>query len=134
MKGYIYCVSNASFKANIYKVGYTTMDLKTRIKSLYKTGVPTKFNIHFAKMVKHCYQKEQEIHGILDEKNLRVNPSREFFHCKLDTIKTLFDKIEGVWWEDDENVEIEVPKRSVVVKAKRMKFARKAKVFKNYKY
>lgn len=143
MKGYIYCVSNASFKANIYKVGYTTMDLETRIKSLYKTGVPTKFNIHFAKMVNHCYQKEQEIHGILDDKKLRLNPSREFFHCKLSTIKNIFDKVDGVWWNNSEakvtpiqvipvqDTPIQVTTNTVT---KRKKIARKAKQCRNYKY
>ena len=74
------------------------MNLTTRINSLYKTGVPSKFVINFAKLVKNSYQTEQEIH--LQLKRLRINPSREFFKCPLTTIKTVFDKIKGVWWED----------------------------------
>ena len=146
MKGYIYCVSNPSFKANIFKIGYTTMNLNKRIKSLYKTGVPTKFVINFAKTVNKCYTHEQNIHVQLHK--YRVNPSREFFKCPLQTIKSAFENIEGVWWKDEAEEEEEVSeaeesiKEEEVVKPKpknkinnRKKLAREVKKLKiNYKY
>lgn len=97
-KGYIYCVSNPSFKTNIYKIGYTTMNLQSRINSLYKTGVPNKFVIHFAKKVNKCRMAERDIHLKLDKR--RINPSREFFLCPLSDIKSLFEEIPGVWWSE----------------------------------
>ena len=100
-KGYIYCVSNPSFKADMYKIGFTTQNLQKRILSLYKTGVPTKFVINFAKMVKRCREAEHDIHMKL--KKLRVNPSREFFQCPLKNIKSIFDKVEGEWWTEGGN-------------------------------
>lgn len=140
MKGYIYCVSNPSFKANIFKIGYTTMNLNKRINSLYKTGVPTKFVINFAKTVQKCYKHEQEIHVLLDK--YRFNPSREFFKCPLQTIKTVFESIEGVWWKDEaveEEKEEEKIKEEVEIKktnkvTNRKKLVRKVKKVKiNYK-
>ena len=141
MKGYIYCVSNPSFKANIFKIGYTTMNLDKRINSLYKTGVPTKFVINFAKTVQKCYQHEQEIHLLLDK--YRFNPSREFFKCPLQTIKSAFENIEGVWWkpEVEEDEEIEIEPEIIVQKTKhvnkinnRKKLVRKVRKVKiNYK-
>ena len=138
MKGYIYCVSNPSFKANIFKIGYTTMNLNKRIKSLYKTGVPTKFVINFAKTVNKCYTHEQNIHVQLDK--YRVNPSREFFKCPLQTIKSAFENIEGVWWKDEAEEEVEEDIKEEIVKPKpknknRKKLAREVKKLKiNYKY
>jgi len=95
-KGYVYCVSNPSFKENLYKIGFTTKNLPSRIDSLYKTGVPTKFHVNFAKIVKNCRRTEHEIHVKL--KSARVNPSREFFKCPLPKIKQIFEKVDGTWW------------------------------------
>ena len=130
-RGYIYCVSNPSYKSNIYKIGYTTMNLHNRINSLYKTGVPTKFVINFAKTVKRCREAEQDIHIKL--KKLRINPSREFFNCPLATIKGIFEKVEGVWWEDGvERHKVITPTKRA--KSKRTKLFRKVKQSKlNYK-
>ena len=129
-KGYIYCVSNPSFQPNIYKIGYTTMNLSKRITSLYKTGVPTRFVINFAKMVKQCYRTEQEIH--LKLKKVRINPSREFFKCSETKIRNIFDKIEGVWWTDPK--EIILVEKQEKPKSKRRKLFRKAKKSKfNYR-
>jgi len=112
------------------------MNLHNRINSLYKTGVPTKFVINFAKTVRKCREAEHDIHLAL--KKLRINPSREFFNCPLAKIKGLFDKVEGVWWKEildnEENVQnkqVLTPRR---VKSKRRKLFRKAKGYKlNYK-
>lgn len=98
-KGYIYCISNRSFKENIYKIGFTTKNLEKRIDCLYNTGVPTAFQINFAKMVRNCRQTEHEIHDKL--KRVRINPSREFFKCSLSKIKRIFDSYEGHWWSED---------------------------------
>lgn len=107
------------------------MNLHNRINSLYKTGVPTKFVINFAKTVKRCREAEHDIH--LELKKLRINPSREFFHCPLAKIKGIFEKVEGVWWKENNNVvqKIVVPRKA---KSKRTKLFRKVKLFKfNYK-
>jgi hypothetical protein len=123
-KGYIYCVSNPSFKANIYKIGYTTMNLQRRINSLYKTGVPNKFIIHFAKKVNKCRQSEQDIHMKLDKK--RINPCREFFNCTLSSIKSLFDEIPGVWWTEN-TIEKKETQEVTDVRPTRRKLNRKVK-------
>ena len=132
-KGYIYCLSNPSFKPDLYKIGYTTMNLQKRIDALYKTGVPTKFVIHFAKTVKQCRQTEHDIHQKL--KKMRINPSREFFKCPLPNIRSVFEKIEGVWWKDGVNNKIKpVTISCPVFKSKRTKRFRKVKQYKfNYK-
>lgn len=155
-KGYVYCISNPSFKENLFKIGFTTKSLQGRIDSLYKTGVPTKFQINLAKMVKNCRRTESEIH--LKLKRMRVNPSREFFKCALPKIQGIFEGIQGTWWDDgiitkkeetssspiqtknfhlrSDTKNKEISLKVVVVKSvkKRMKLGRKAKNVKmNYK-
>ena len=143
MKGYIYCVSNPSFKVNIFKIGYTTMNLNKRINSLYKTGVPTKFVINFAKTVNKCHTHEQEIHVLLDK--YRFNPSREFFKCPLQTIKSAFENIDGVWWKEEEEEEVSseaeeedvveivpIKKNKIINRKKLVRKVKKLKI--NYKY
>lgn len=136
-KGYIYCVSNPSFKADMYKIGFTTQNLQNRIHSLYKTGVPTKFEINFAKTVKRCREAEHDIHVKL--KKMRVNPSREFFQCPLKVIKRVFDKVDGEWWTDGGNrekplaEEEEREKKEVVVKKRRRLFRKVKRSTLNYK-
>ena len=78
-------------------------------------------------MVKKSRETEKEIH--LQLKKLRINPCREFFKCPVAKIKSVFDKVEGVWWnKEDDHVVVSV------VKPKRRKLFRKAKHFKfNYK-
>ena len=125
-KGYIYCLSNPSFQPDLYKIGYTTMGLQKRIDALYKTGVPTKFVINFAKKVRQCREAEREIHTKLKRK--RVNPSREFFKCPLQNIKNAFEKIEGVWWEDGVKEVTIIKKKSL--SRLRIKRFRKVKKYK----
>jgi hypothetical protein len=118
------------------------MNHNKRINSLYKTGVPTKFVINFAKTVNKCQKHEQEIHVLLDK--YRFNPSREFFKCPLQTIKSAFENIDGVWWKEEEEVSSEAEediKEEEVIPVKknkinnRKKLVRKVKKLKiNYKY
>lgn len=133
VKGIVYCISNPAFKSNLFKVGYTTKKLETRLECLYKTGVPSPFKVEFAKMVNRCKEKEKDIHGILERMNTRHNPSREFFSCPLRQIFTVFEGIEGKWMIPYiENKEVH---KKVQAMPPRPKFRRKAKKTNmNYKY
>ena len=105
------------------------MNLQRRIDSLYKTGVPNKFVINFAKKVRKCRLAEQDIH--LQLKKRRINPSREFFNCPLSSIKSLFDEIPGVWWTENT---LDKQPQEVAVSTNRRKLNRKVKLLKlNYK-
>jgi hypothetical protein len=50
-EGYIYCLSNASFEPNIYKIGITKNEPNVRMMQLQTTGVPMPFKLEFAKKV-----------------------------------------------------------------------------------
>ncbi len=100
--GYIYCLSNPLYEG-IYKVGMTKNDPYTRMRQLYSTGVPLPFNLEFAKKVDNCYEQEQSLHKILSNDGKRINKKREFFKVSKEEIKSLFDKIDGEYFETNNN-------------------------------
>ena len=89
MSGYIYCLSNESFKDNIYKVGYTRRPIPFRLNELYNTSVPTPFKVEFVKRVDNPRDSEKLLHKYL--KDYRMNSKREYFKIELNKIHTLFD-------------------------------------------
>jgi hypothetical protein len=92
-EGYIYCLSNPIYP-NTYKVGTTKKDPKERAKQLYTTGVPTPFKIEFAKKTYDYKHKEVIMHDLLSTYGQRFQ-KREFFNVSLDTIRKLFELIDG---------------------------------------
>ncbi len=76
--GKIYIMRNASHDIDIFKIGLTTRDSKTRAKELSgTTGSPDKFLVANEWDVKDCAIAEGLIHAALD--NYRINDRREFF-------------------------------------------------------
>ena len=94
--GYIYCLSNESYK-DTYKIGFTKNDPLTRMVQLNTTGMLYPFRLEFAKQVKNYQDKEKKLHLIFDK--YRVNKNREFFKIELKEIKQLFDLIDGEWYK-----------------------------------
>lgn len=90
MSGYVYCLSNQSFKQNIYKIGLSKNEPKKRCKQLFTTGVPTKFEVEMCIKVENCDEVEKEIHEKFSK--YRVNPKREFFEIDIKLIEKEFDK------------------------------------------
>lgn len=90
--GWIYCLSNPSYREGLYKIGCTETVDKTpqmRAEQLFKTGVPEPFVVECAKIVKNPYNKESTIHKLLGE--TRNHKKREFFNSDLNKIKLMFD-------------------------------------------
>jgi hypothetical protein len=94
--GYIYCLSNDSYK-DTYKIGFTKNDPIARMIQLNTTGLLTPFKLEFAKQVINHQEKEKKLHLIFDK--YRVNKNREFFKVDLKEIKQLFDLIDGEWYK-----------------------------------
>lgn len=104
MEGYIYCISNKSM-SGILKIGRTRRDPSERLKEANKHDTwkpPTPYKIEFAKKVLNHVEKEIGIHKILAER--RVDPAFEFFYASVEQVKRIFDVIDGIMWEsNDEN-------------------------------
>lgn len=79
-KGYIYILSNPSFK--FLKIGFTLRDPAIRIAELNTTGVPTPFEIIYEALVLNPEILESKIHQELSD--YRVNDNREFFQVNKD--------------------------------------------------
>lgn len=100
-QGYIYCFGNSSMP-NIYKIGMTERTPNERLSEANSSDTwrpPTPYSIIFAKRVLNPLHKESIIHNIL--KNSRINQKREFFRESLDTIKLLFDLVDGEYYPNN---------------------------------
>jgi hypothetical protein len=110
MSGYVYCFSNDTM-VGIYKIGLTTRIPLMRLKEANMGdtwSLTSKFNIEFAKEVIDCRKIEKQLHKLLSLIGERVCENREFFKVSLEIIKSVFDLIDGKWYdiELDENHEI----------------------------
>jgi len=78
---YIYILKN-EFMPGLFKIGYTYNDPTQRASQLFKTGVPTEFEIVYVIKCFNGMRVEKAIHEEL--KSFRVNRNREFFNVELD--------------------------------------------------
>ena len=93
--GYVYIMTNPSFKENIIKVGMTT-NLEQRKRDLsMATGVPTPFEIYAVMRTKHYREVEIALHNILEKVvHNRVNKNREFFELPPEEAYFLMKQLE----------------------------------------
>jgi hypothetical protein len=78
-KGFVYILTNPSYKDNIIKIGFTT-NLKNRLAQLDKTGVPTPFDPYMTVETSKYKGLEKVIHHELDKlTDFRTRENREFF-------------------------------------------------------
>lgn len=86
-EGYIYCFSNLSMPG-LLKIGATTRTPEDRAKELFTTGVAVPFQIEFSRKVSSVFDKEKQIHKILETYRI---PSREFFAISVDNAMKVID-------------------------------------------
>ena len=80
MEGYVYILTNPAFQSDIIKIGKTSRTAEERIKELYTTGVPYKFNIYATIKSTKYDELERQIHRIFNRYKTRCNDNREFFN------------------------------------------------------
>jgi len=89
-QGYVYILTNSSFKEDWVKIGKSSRPVDVRSKELDNTAVPLPFEI-FATM-KTCKYNEVEklVHKTIDRlTDLRIRQNREFFNEYEDRIYKL---------------------------------------------
>lgn len=81
--GWVYVLTNPSFRDGIIKIGFTNKPTpQERAQELSKhTGVPTEFIVVYAVKVPNAHSVETQVHRILQDKRARDN--REFFDCTV---------------------------------------------------
>jgi hypothetical protein len=79
-KGYVYILTNDSFKEDYIKIGITERDPYSRARDLSGTGVPTPFDVYAYIKTEKYKETEKLVHHIIDLiSDKRVNKKREFF-------------------------------------------------------
>ena len=111
-QGYVYILTNPSFKEDWVKIGKSSRPVDVRSKELDNTAVPLPFEI-FATL-KTCKYNEVEklVHKTIDRlTDLRIRQNREFFNVApqvaLDIFKDIagtIDDAEVVLYEDNQPV------------------------------
>jgi len=119
-QGYVYILTNPSFKEDWVKIGKSSRPVNVRIKELDNTAVPLPFEIYATLKTSKYNAVEKQIHRQIDLlTDLRIRQSREFFNVKpqvalefLKDIANLLDdaEIEEVFLQkkystDEENEE-----------------------------
>ena len=80
VKGYVYILTNKSFRENWVKIGRSKGEVNVRSKRLSNTAIPLPFETYASIKTAKYIEVEQHLHKILtDLAHKRVNPKREFF-------------------------------------------------------
>ena len=112
-QGYVYILTNPSFKEDWVKIGKSSRPVDVRSKELDNTAVPLPFEI-FATM-KTCKYNEVEklVHKTIDRlTDLRIRQNREFFNVApqialdiFNDIASTIDDAEVVLYKDNQPVQ-----------------------------
>ena len=113
--GYVYILTNPSFKEDWVKIGKSSRPVDIRSKELDNTAVPLPFEIYATlKTVKYS-EAEKLIHHYIERfTNLRIRNNREFFNVAPEEALAIFKEVALLL--DDAEIE-EVFKQVVVGKA-----------------
>ena len=80
-KGYVYILTNPSFREDWVKIGKSSGEVDLRSKRLSNTAVPLPFEIYATIKTSKYSELEKLLHEVLtDLANSRINPKREFFN------------------------------------------------------
>lgn len=92
--GYVYILTNPSFREDWVKIGKSSRPVDVRSKELDNTAVPLPFEI-FATMKTTKYNEvEALVHKMIDGlTNLRIRPNREFFNVPPQRALEIFRSI-----------------------------------------
>lgn len=132
-QGYVYILTNPSFKEDWVKIGKSARPVDIRSKELDNTAVPLPFEI-FATM-KTCKYNEVEklVHKTIDRlTDLRIRQNREFFNVApqmaLDILRDIakaIDDAEVVLYRENKPIlnEVSVDAKNLEVKRSRFKFS-----------
>ena len=83
--GYVYILTNPSFKEDWVKIGKSSRPVDIRSKELDNTAVPLPFEIYATLKTVKYNEVEQQLHQMIDRlTDIRIRPNREFFNIAPD--------------------------------------------------
>ena len=81
VKGYVYILTNKSFRDDWVKIGKSSRPVDVRSKELDNTAVPLPFDIYATMQTEKYGEVEKIIHKQIDRlTDLRIRQNREFFN------------------------------------------------------
>lgn len=84
-RGYVYILTNPSFREDWVKIGKSSRPVDVRSKELDNTAVPLPFEIYATLKTEKYDKVEKQIHKQIDRlTDLRIRQNREFFNIQPD--------------------------------------------------
>lgn len=112
-EGYVYILTNPSFREDWVKIGKSSRPVDVRSKELDNTAVPLPFEIYATLKTAKFDKVEKQIHRLTD---LRIRQNREFFNIApsvaLDIMRDIADLL------DDSELAVYVDGKPVISKSK----------------
>lgn len=103
-QGYVYILTNPSFKEDWVKIGKSSVSVEQRVKQLDGTAVPLPFEIFATMKTSKFNEAEKLIHNFISMfTNLRIRENREFFNIKPEKALEIFKQVAKVI--DDAEIE-----------------------------
>ncbi|MBQ3469549.1 GIY-YIG nuclease family protein [Candidatus Saccharibacteria bacterium] len=92
MSGYVYILTNPSFRDDWVKIGKSSRPVNIRSKELDNTAVPLPFEIYAVMKTEKYNEAEKQIHGLIDLVNpdMRIRKGREFFNVTPEKALSIF--------------------------------------------
>lgn len=100
-EGYVYILTNPSFREDWVKIGKSSRPVDVRSKELDNTAVPLPFEIYATLKTAKFNKVEKQIHKQIDRlTDLRIRQNREFFNIApsvaLDIMRDIADLLDEV--------------------------------------
>ena len=98
-KGYVYILTNPSFREDWVKIGKSSRPVDVRSKELDNTAVPLTFEVYATLYTSKYSKVEKQIHKQIDRlTDLRIRQNREFFNIAptvaLDIMRDMADLLD----------------------------------------
>jgi hypothetical protein len=91
--GYVYILTNPSFREDWVKIGKTT-NMEERLKTLYNTSLPLPFEVFATLKTVKYNEAEKLVHHYIERfTNLRIEKKREFFNVKPEEVLDIFREV-----------------------------------------
>jgi len=119
--GYVYVLTNDSFREDWVKIGYSGMIPNARSKELNNTDVPLPYEVYATLKTDKYVEAEKLIHSFIGKLNpsLRIRPNPEFFNIRpedaasiLEDVAIVLDGAEVEYWLDGQKVIDDEPPQS----------------------
>lgn len=116
-KGYVYILTNPSFREDWVKIGKSSRPVDVRSKELDNTAVPLPFEIYATLQTEKYDKVEKQIHKQIDRlTDLRIRQNREFFNIAPDVALDIMRDIADLL--DDAELAVYVDGKPVVSRSK----------------